>query len=134
MAVGERATLDGGDSALMFHVWGGNEVAMNLYTTAGYQVVEENRSIDLRPEPASAVAGLFSQGKLTAIPRKAARREQLLAHLTETLFEPDRDYTEPEVNEALLTVHPDSSALRRYLVEARRLARTSDGSTYRRLR
>ncbi|MBX7552212.1 GNAT family N-acetyltransferase [Streptomyces sp. NPDC004232] len=46
MAVGERATLAGGDAALMFTVWGGNEVAMNLYTSAGYHVIEEIRSID----------------------------------------------------------------------------------------
>lgn len=53
MAAGEQATLAAGDSALMFTVWGGNEVAMNLYTSAGYQVIEESRSIDLpapRPE------------------------------------------------------------------------------------
>ncbi|WP_328327858.1 MULTISPECIES: GNAT family N-acetyltransferase [unclassified Streptomyces] len=47
MAAGEQATLAGGDSALMFTVWGGNEVAMNLYTSAGYRVLEENRSIGL---------------------------------------------------------------------------------------
>ncbi|GHI10452.1 aromatic ring-opening dioxygenase LigA [Streptomyces cellostaticus] len=47
MAAGEQATLAAGDSTLMFTVWGGNEVAMNLYTSAGYQVVEESRSIDL---------------------------------------------------------------------------------------
>jgi hypothetical protein len=28
-------------------VWGGNDVAMSLYTSAGYGVVEENRSLDL---------------------------------------------------------------------------------------
>jgi hypothetical protein len=48
MAVGERATLAGGDAALMFTAWGGNEVAMNLYTGAGYHVVEETRSTGLR--------------------------------------------------------------------------------------
>jgi len=47
MAAGEQATLAADDVALMFTVWGGNEVAMNLYTSAGYQVVEENRSIGL---------------------------------------------------------------------------------------
>ncbi|MCM2412053.1 GNAT family N-acetyltransferase [Streptomyces sp. RKAG290] len=52
MAAGEQATLAGGDSVLMFTVWGGNEVAMNLYTGAGYQVVEESRSLDL-PRPAA---------------------------------------------------------------------------------
>ncbi|MBT2539799.1 DUF2087 domain-containing protein [Streptomyces sp. ISL-44] len=78
------------------------------------------------------VSDFFSGGRLVAIPRKAARREQLLAHLTETLFTVDRDYTEPEVNDALRTVHEDCSALRRYLITSGRLTRTRDGSRYRR--
>ncbi|MFI5773894.1 GNAT family N-acetyltransferase [Streptomyces sp. NPDC051658] len=47
MSAGELATLAAGDSTLMFTVWGGNEVAMNLYTSAGYRVVEEMRSLAL---------------------------------------------------------------------------------------
>ncbi|MEV7544528.1 DUF2087 domain-containing protein [Streptomyces sp. NPDC089915] len=78
------------------------------------------------------VADLFSGGQLLAIPRKAARREQLLAHLTETLFAPDRAYSEPEVNDALRTVHEDCSALRRYLITSGHLTRTRDGASYRR--
>ncbi|MFG2985753.1 DUF2087 domain-containing protein [Streptomyces sp. NPDC048258] len=78
------------------------------------------------------VSDLFSGGRLVAIPRKAARREQLLAHLTETLFAVDREYTEPEVNDALRTVHEDCSALRRYLITSGRLTRARDGSCYRR--
>ncbi|MEV8530440.1 DUF2087 domain-containing protein [Streptomyces sp. NPDC051211] len=82
---------------------------------------------------AQSVSDLFTAtGRLKAIPRKAARREQLLAHLAETLFAPDRAYTEAEVNEALHTVHEDSAALRRYLVIAGLLVRTRDGSSYRR--
>ncbi|WP_405731066.1 DUF2087 domain-containing protein [Streptomyces sp. NBC_01537] len=76
------------------------------------------------------VSALFSRGRLTAIPRKAARREQLLAYLAETLFEPGRDYSEREINDALLTVHEDFSALRRYLVEGGWLTRHPDGSVY----
>ncbi|OAR24210.1 hypothetical protein A8W25_17350 [Streptomyces sp. ERV7] len=78
------------------------------------------------------VAALFSHGRLTAIPRKAARREQLLVHLKETLFEPGRQYTEREINEALLTVHDDFPALRRYLITAGLLTRTRDGASYQR--
>ncbi|MFI5979562.1 DUF2087 domain-containing protein [Streptomyces sp. NPDC051555] len=79
------------------------------------------------------VADLFSAtGRLKAVPRKPARRDQLLRHLAETLFEPDRDYTEPEVNGALRSVHDDSAALRRYLVIAGLLTRTRDGGSYRR--
>ncbi|PLW66660.1 DUF2087 domain-containing protein [Streptomyces sp. SCUT-3] len=78
------------------------------------------------------VTALFSRGRPTTIPRRAARREQLLVHLAETLFERDRAYSEREVDEALLTVHDDFPALRRHLVEAGLLIRTRDGSTYRR--
>ncbi|WP_374777259.1 DUF2087 domain-containing protein [Streptomyces sp. NBC_01310] len=78
------------------------------------------------------VGDLFSGGRLTAIPRRAAGREQLLVHLAETLFTVDREYTEPEVNDALRTVHEDCSALRRYLITSGLLTRTRDGRSYRR--
>lgn len=81
---------------------------------------------------AHAVSALFSQGRLTVIPRRTARREQLLRHLAETLFQPGRDYDEREVNTALRTVHDDWAALRRYLVEGGRLERSADGTVYRR--
>ncbi|MFE7562129.1 DUF2087 domain-containing protein [Kitasatospora sp. NPDC057500] len=82
---------------------------------------------------APAVSALFApDGRLIAVPRRTARRAQLLDHLARTLFEPDRSYTEPEVNDALRTVHDDFPALRRYLVEGRRLTRAEDGSSYRR--
>ncbi|MEV7544886.1 GNAT family N-acetyltransferase [Streptomyces sp. NPDC089915] len=47
MAVGAWATRQGGDEALMFNVFGGNEVAMGLYDGTGFAVVDEFRSIDL---------------------------------------------------------------------------------------
>lgn len=47
MAVGEWATRQGGDEAMMLNVFGGNEVAMRLYDSAGFTVLEEFRSIDL---------------------------------------------------------------------------------------
>jgi GNAT superfamily N-acetyltransferase len=47
MTVGELVTAAAGDQALMLNVFGGNEVAMNLYTSTGYRVLEEHRSRDL---------------------------------------------------------------------------------------
>lgn len=83
---------------------------------------------------AASVAGLFSAaGRLPTLPRKAARREQLLVHLTETLFEPGRTYDEAEVNDILRAVHDDYPALRRFLVEAGLLVRPKDGSSYQRV-
>ncbi|MFF4343673.1 DUF2087 domain-containing protein [Kitasatospora sp. NPDC001540] len=82
-------------------------------------------------EPPATLTAFFTDGRLTSIPRKPARRTALLEHLARTLFDPERSYTEQEVNEALLTVHSDTSMLRRYLVEALLLTRTRDGSSYR---
>ncbi|MGX4735351.1 DUF2087 domain-containing protein [Kitasatospora griseola] len=84
-------------------------------------------------ETPTALAAFFTDGRLTSIPRKPARRTALLDHLAQSLFEPDRSYSEREVNEALLTVHTDTSMLRRYLIEAQLLTRTRDGSSYRRV-
>ncbi|MCF3965129.1 DUF2087 domain-containing protein [Streptomyces fuscigenes] len=78
------------------------------------------------------MASLFSRGRLVSVPRKQARREQLLRHLAGTLFEPGRAYSEREVNAALLGVHDDFPALRRHLVTSGLLERTRDGSSYRR--
>ncbi|MEW1864414.1 DUF2087 domain-containing protein [Streptomyces sp. NPDC088194] len=85
-------------------------------------------------QAAHGVADLFAHGRLTAIPRRPVRREQLLDYLTARLFTAGRDYTEQEVNEAIATVHEDTSALRRYLIEAGFLGRTKDGAVYHRLR
>ncbi|SEN62604.1 DUF2087 domain-containing protein [Actinacidiphila rubida] len=85
-------------------------------------------------QAAHGVTDLFSHGRLTAVPRRPARREQLLGYLAARLFTGGRVYTEREVNEALATVHEDTSALRRYLVEGGFLGRTRDGAVYQRLR
>ncbi|MFG2820308.1 GNAT family N-acetyltransferase [Kitasatospora sp. NPDC048365] len=47
MAIGEQAAVAAGDTALMFNVFGGNEVAMGLYTSAGFGVLFEYRSVEL---------------------------------------------------------------------------------------
>ncbi|MGW4809355.1 DUF2087 domain-containing protein [Kitasatospora sp. NPDC004272] len=82
-------------------------------------------------EPPADLSAFFTDGRLTSVPRRPARRTALLQYLAHTLFDPERSYTEREVNEALLTVHSDTSMLRRYLVEAPLLTRTRDGSSYR---
>jgi hypothetical protein len=75
------------------------------------------------------VRALFSRGRLVEVPRAAELRLELLRHLVER-FEPGRSYREAEVNALLREVHDDHVALRRYLVDARLLARDDDGATY----
>ena len=48
MAVGEWASRHGGDQAMMFNVFGGNEVAMSLYDSTGYAVLDEYRSLNFQ--------------------------------------------------------------------------------------
>ncbi|WWQ68936.1 DUF2087 domain-containing protein [Streptomyces sp. Q6] len=87
------------------------------------------------PEPSTGVprhlTGFFARGRLTTIPVRPAVRHELLVHLTDTLFASGRTYSEHEVNEALLTVHDDTAALRRYCVIDGLLVREKDGSDYR---
>ncbi|MFJ9036483.1 DUF2087 domain-containing protein [Streptomyces sp. NPDC102406] len=86
-------------------------------------------------EPATGVprhlTGFFARGRLTAIPVRPAVRHELLVHLTDTLFDTGRTYSEREINEALRTVHDDTAALRRYCVSDGLLVREEDGSDYR---
>ncbi|MGV9314699.1 DUF2087 domain-containing protein [Streptomyces sp. NPDC003691] len=76
------------------------------------------------------VDALFSNGRLTAVPRKVARRRELLEHLAGTLFDTGREYGESEVNERLGRVYDDHAALRRYLVTEGLLRRSRDGRAY----
>lgn len=88
------------------------------------------------PEPATTgvprhLTGFFARGRLTTIPVRASVRHDLLVHLTGTLFDTDRTYSEREINAALGTVHDDTAALRRYCVNDGLLVREKDGSDYR---
>ncbi|MET9606640.1 GNAT family N-acetyltransferase [Streptomyces sp. NPDC006512] len=47
MTVGAWATRQGGDETMMFNVFGGNDVAMRLYDSTGFTILDEYRSLDL---------------------------------------------------------------------------------------
>jgi DNA-binding transcriptional ArsR family regulator len=75
---------------------------------------------DGRPRPAfqaKLLRGFLEGGRLTSIPAQEKKRLVVLRYLAETVFEPDRDYPEKEVNQRLAVLHPDVAALRRYLVD-----------------
>ncbi|MGW0532811.1 DUF2087 domain-containing protein [Streptomyces sp. NPDC003032] len=89
--------------------------------------------VDAHPTVPRRLTGFFAHGRLTTIPVRPVVRHELLVHLTDTLFDADRAYSEREINDAFRTVHDDSSALRRYCVSDGLLERASDGSSYRRV-
>ena len=47
MIIGERATLEAGDTHLALNVFGQNHVAISLYNAMGYRAYDAGRSVDL---------------------------------------------------------------------------------------
>lgn len=78
---------------------------------------------------------LYSHGRVVQMPSLRNRtkdlRDRLLRHIATRAFEVGRDYTEQEVNQALMGVFDDYVALRRYLVESGHLMRDRAGRLYR---
>ncbi len=64
-------------------------------------------------------------GRLVATPSQAKKKQVVLEFLLEQCFAEDREYAETEVNELLGRYHEDFAALRRYMVVAGLLTRSS---------
>jgi hypothetical protein len=72
---------------------------------------------DDQPENVAKVLRSFVRdGRITSIPMARAKRMVLLDWLVQR-FEPGRRYSEERVNLIIAAVHPDTAALRRYLVD-----------------
>lgn len=72
---------------------------------------------------------LTADGRLRELPLQEKKMQAVLRYVVR-VFEPERQYTEKQVNEALARFHNDTSGLRRGLVDAGYLQRTSSGSRY----
>jgi hypothetical protein len=67
-------------------------------------------------------------GTLISIPVKLPKKLAVLRHIASDLS-PDTKYLEKQLNEIIAKFHPDTAALRRYMIEYGILARDS-GSVY----
>jgi hypothetical protein len=76
------------------------------------------------PEEERALAPFLRDGRIVQIPRQRAKRLLILDLLSQQ-FEPGVRYTEREVNETIARFHPDTAALRRYLVDEEYMERDS---------
>jgi predicted DNA-binding protein YlxM (UPF0122 family) len=83
---------------------------------------ETTQELDLDAYDRKVLRTFMDGERLKSIPRQWKKREVILSYLVEQ-FESDRRYTEKEVNEIISRTHEDYAALRRYLVDSRRLAR-----------
>lgn len=70
-------------------------------------------------------------GRIKQLPAKGMIKQDVLTYLN-TKFEPDREYTEKDVNEIIKIWHTfgDYFLLRRELIDNQYLCRTIDGSRY----
>jgi hypothetical protein len=71
---------------------------------------------DAPAEEAKVLRAFVRDGRLTSIPSAWGKRRIVLDWLAQR-FEPGRRYSEAMVNLSLGQVHPDTAALRRYLVD-----------------
>lgn len=84
------------------------------YTTARATLLADREAAERFA--AKTLRTFVHEGRLTAIPVKRRARVIVLLELLH-LFQPDREYTEVEVNATLRPVHDDVALLRRELVD-----------------
>lgn len=108
--------------------------------THGYRVLEEElrsaarrsagarasepEALDAPPEVARVLRAFVRDGRLVSIPTVRSKRLVVLDLLAQR-FEPGRRYSEATVNATLKEWHPDTAALRRYLVDEGFMARSA---------
>ena len=94
---------------------------------------DERDTSTLPPAPFELKPFIDEDGRLKQWPVKFSKQMIALEWLSH-LFEPDRDYTEPEINDRLNGAHTfeDWALLRRALCDHRWLERDSNGTWYRR--
>jgi hypothetical protein len=73
--------------------------------------------VDQPADVAKVMRAFVVGGRLTSIPTAHAKRLVILDWLAQ-LFEPGRHYSEKMVNLIIGQHHPDTAALRRYMVDA----------------
>jgi hypothetical protein len=118
------------DGGLVRHGDGGFEVDGEAIQSAAREARRRPASSehDEQPDEVRKVLSVFVvDGRLTQIPASQGKRLVILDWLAQD-FEPGERYSEPMVNLILGRRHPDTAALRRYLVDHDLLSR--EGGMY----
>ncbi|WP_445491645.1 DUF2087 domain-containing protein [Niallia sp. 03133] len=92
------------------------------------KMVDERYNIT-EEEQQKAVKKYFSEGKLEKFPLKEKQKLMVLREIAGRL-NPEKKYTEKELNKALEAIYEDYVLIRRYLIEYGFANRKSDGSSY----
>lgn len=101
------------------------------------EIPRNSKQVDARyaiteQESKKILSAYFTQGldgPLETYPLKEKRRVAILKHISKR-FDPDKTYTEKEINSVLKDIYEDYVMLRRHLIEYGFMDRTQDGSSY----
>jgi predicted transcriptional regulator len=96
------------------------EMAQQILSQERLQETAEE--LDLDAYDRKIMRDYVIDGRLKQIPMQHKKREVILRHLA-AYFEPDRRYTEREVNDIIRTFFDDYATLRRELIDGRWMAR-----------
>jgi hypothetical protein len=113
------------DAGLVEQIDGGLYVLGAAFAAAARTALSRPPSDEHQDRPAEVrkvLSAFVTDGRLTSIPTAHAKRMVVLDWLAQE-FEPGRRYSEAMVNLILGTRHPDTAALRRYLVDHEFLSR-----------
>jgi ArsR family transcriptional regulator len=114
-----------------------------IYSLAGDALGKRLADIVLLPQPgltarveedaykAKVLRAFFRQGRLTRIPAQLKKRQIVLRRLVQE-FEPNRNYSERDVNQILVEFHDDVATLRREMIGQHLMER--ERGVYRRTR
>lgn len=92
----------------------------------------DERYITTEEEKQKILSAYFKkgiEGKLDVFPRKEKRKLIVLQNIVKR-FEPDRIYSEKEINEILKTIYSDFATIRRYLIDYGFMERSNDCTEY----
>lgn len=97
-----------------------HEMAQQILSQERLQVAAE--ALDLDAYDRKVLRDYMEGDRLRQIPRQWKKREVILRYLARQL-EPERRYSEREVNEIIARTHEDYATLRRALIDSGRMAR-----------
>ncbi|UOE94616.1 DUF2087 domain-containing protein [Alkalihalobacillus sp. LMS39] len=106
----------------------GDEPFMSIHK--GATMIDERYATTETEEEKILSSYLDQEGKVKQFPSKEKRKIVILKYVLAHHFEPNKQYTEKEVNAIIQSVYDDFATMRRYFIEYGFLDRSKDGSAY----
>lgn len=110
----------------------GRDPGSRFIAIPGRKAADDERFAITQKEYAKIIKGQFPDGpdgRMIRFPKKEKRKIAVMIHVLKR-FDPEKRYTQKQVNEVLSTASEDHTTLCRFLVDYGFLGRTRDGAEY----